>query len=115
VSPPRRGLARRAVRSLAFRPAAKEKIVLAIRVTTATVTFSRAFALDEIDHEIPAGSYTVETEEETLDNVSFIAYRRVATRIYVPSGRDVSNAVQMWEIHPNGLAFALSQDRARAR
>jgi hypothetical protein len=91
-----------------------EMIILTSRVTTATVTFSRSFVLDEIDHEIPAGSYTVETEEETLDNVSFVAYRRIATRIFVPSGRGVTNAIQMWEIHPNGLAFALSQDRARA-
>jgi hypothetical protein len=84
--------------------------ILTTRVTTRTVTFARAFMLDEIDRAIPPGSYMVETEEETLDNVSFVAYRRIATRIFIPSGPSASDGVQMWTIHPDGLASALTTD-----
>lgn len=69
--------------------------------------------LDEIEGTLPAGSYRVDTEEETLGNVSFIAYRRVATHIFLPSRIDSSGDVQMWEIHPNSLSEALVRDRPR--
>lgn len=84
------------------------------RMVTSTVTFNRPFVLDEIESELPAGDYRVETEEETLDNVSFVAYRRVATHFFVPSRPGVSSTAQMWAIHPKGLERALSRDRASA-
>lgn len=84
------------------------------RVTTTTVTFRKTFELDEIEGFLPPGSYRVETEEETLDSVSFVAYRRVATHIFVPQRESPSGAMQMLAIHPNGLAAALSRDRAGA-
>jgi hypothetical protein len=56
----------------------------------------------------------VETEDETLDNVSFVACRRISTRILVPPVRGASDGVQMWTIHPHGRAFALSRDKAIA-
>jgi hypothetical protein len=83
-------------------------------MVTSTVTFNRPFTLDEIDSELPAGSYRVETEEETLDNVSFIAYRRVATHFFVPSKPGVSSTAQMWMISPKGLERALSRDKSTA-
>lgn len=85
---------------------------MSMRVTARVVTFEKSFTLDEIEGALPAGSYRVETEEETLDNVSFVAYRRIATHIFVPSRKDPSGAVQMWSIHPNGLTEALARDRA---
>ena len=83
-------------------------------MVTSTATFNHPFTLDEINAELPAGSYRVETEEETLDNVSFIAYRRVATHFFVPSRPGVSSTAQMWMIHPKGLERALSRDKASA-
>jgi hypothetical protein len=78
------------------------------RTSTKTVTFARPFLLDEVGADLPAGDYQVETEEETLDGVSFLAYRRVATHIMVRTG----SGVQVWAIHPDGLDFALARDRA---
>ncbi len=83
-------------------------------MVTSMVTFNRPFVLDEIDSELPAGTYRVETEEETLDNISFIAYRRVATHFFAPSRPGVSSTAQMWMIHPKGLERALSRDKANA-
>ena len=37
----------------------------------------------------PAGTYTVETNEELLPGLSFPAYRRIATLIFLPSRRGV--------------------------
>jgi hypothetical protein len=87
---------------------------LTSRVTSRTVTFVRPFRLDELEHELPAGRYRVETEEETLDNVSFIAYRHVSTHIFVPPLFAISDGTQMCLIHPEGLTRALSLDRTRA-
>jgi len=82
-------------------------------MVTSTVTFIHPFTLDEIETELPAGDYRVETEEETLDNVSFIAYRRIATYFFVPSKPGVSSTAQMWMIHPKGLERALTRDKVK--
>ncbi len=84
------------------------------RMVTSTVVFGHAFTLDEIDETLPPGSYRVETEEETLDNVSFVAYRRVATHFFVPSRPGVSSTAQMYTIQPKGLERALSRDKVRS-
>lgn len=83
------------------------------RMTTRTVTFARPFILDEIGHELPAGAYTVDTEEEPIEGVSFLAYRRVSTSLIVRPGPDVTGT-QLWFIHPDGLAAALERDRETA-
>lgn len=79
---------------------------MTIRTSTRIVTFSRPFHLDEIEQELPAGPYSIETEEETLDGLSFIAWRRVATHIMV--GRP--NGSSLYLIDPLGLEHALEQD-----
>ena len=50
-----------------------------------TVVFSHPLALTGVDGVQPAGTYTVETIDTTLDNISFIAYRRVSTSIMLPA------------------------------
>jgi ribulose 1,5-bisphosphate carboxylase large subunit-like protein len=54
------------------------------RTSHKIVTFARPFSLSGIDEVQPAGSYTVETNEELLPGLSFPAYRRVATLIFLP-------------------------------
>ena len=49
------------------------------RTTKSTVMFTRPFNLTGFDGEQPAGSYSVETDEELLEGMSFPAYRRMAT------------------------------------
>jgi hypothetical protein len=49
------------------------------RVTNRTVVFVRPFVLDQTQDAMAPGTYTIETEEELLDTVSFAAYRRVST------------------------------------
>ena len=76
------------------------------RTKTHTVTFRRPFALDEIERDLPAGPYLIETEEETLDGVSFLAWRRIST-LLIARG---AGGTQMWEINADGLDAALERD-----
>jgi len=56
-----------------------------------TAVFNRPFLLKGIDRTLPAGSYRVVTDEELIDGISFPAYRRVATMIFVPAAPGTSS------------------------
>ena len=66
--------------------------------------------MDKADGEQPPGVYTVDTEEELLESVSFPAYRRVSTvmRCLAPGG-----ITRFVAIDPIVLAAALARE-ARA-
>lgn len=49
------------------------------------VTFRHPFRIRGIERLLPAGTYDVVTDEETIDGLSFPAWRRVATMITVPA------------------------------
>jgi hypothetical protein len=75
------------------------------RTTSVTITFRSAFALPGWDETLPAGQYTVTTDEEQLDT-SFPAFHRVATRIELRQGA----VTQFLTISPQDLAAALTKD-----
>lgn len=58
---------------------------MTVRTRTKTITFVRPFVLSGMDEVLPAGDYQVETDEKLIEGVSFLAYRRVSVRIYLPS------------------------------
>ena len=81
------------------------------RTTFTTITFSRPFSLTDVDGVQPAGTYTVETIDRTLDNLSFVAYRRVSTAIMLPAVGAAASQRQTIFIDPLELAaVALKQD-----
>jgi hypothetical protein len=85
-----------------------------VRTTSRTVTFTRPFVLSGIVEQQPAGTYTVETDEELLETASVPAYRRIATLIRLP-GRPGSLVLgQVVDIDAAELAAALDQDFATA-
>ncbi len=49
---------------------------MTVRTTSKTVTFTHPFNLSGMDKAQPAGTYTVETDEELLQTLSLPAYRR---------------------------------------
>ena len=51
------------------------------RITRKSVTFLHPFSLAGIDEILEAGTYIVETLEELIEGLSFVAYRRVSTTI----------------------------------
>ena len=56
----------------------------------------------------PAGTYTVESIDKMLDNLSCIAYRRVSTSIMLPAVGAAARQRQVIFIDPLELEAALS-------
>ena len=71
-------------------------------------TFKKAFALKCVDRRLPAGSYRVVTDEELIDGLSFPAYRRVATMMFVPGAN--GSSLEMVTIDPSELEAAHERD-----
>jgi hypothetical protein len=77
------------------------------RTIDRTVTFNRSFNLSNADGPYPPGEYLVQTDEEVIDQLSFPAWRRVATMIHVRRG----GATQVVTVSPLELDLLLSRDR----
>jgi hypothetical protein len=77
-----------------------------MRTTRETVTFDRPFSLSAVDEVQPAGTYTVEIDEELIEGLSFLAYRRIATTIYLPLRPGGAGSVQAVKVDPQELAAA---------
>ena len=89
---------------------------MTMRTRSTTVTFTRPFLLRGIDGVQPAGTYTVETDEELLQALSFPAYRRVATLMFLPSppgsAASAAGLARVVTIDPGELEAALARDTA---
>jgi hypothetical protein len=82
---------------------------MTVRTTSRTVTFVHPFSMSGTDEVQPAGTYTVETDEELLQASSIPAYRRIATllRLERTTGTVLTRIV---ETNPVELAGALALD-----
>ena len=81
-----------------------------MRSTRDMITFAQPFTLAGLDGSQPAGTYMVITDEEEIPGLSFIAWRRVATQIYLPAMGVVSGQEQVVTIDPQELAKAKCND-----
>ena len=70
------------------------------------VTFKHPFRIRGVDRVLPAGEYDVITDEETIDGLSFEAFRRVATMIMVPVKGSRGHITEMLSIGSVDLADA---------
>jgi hypothetical protein len=83
---------------------------MTVRTTSKTVTFVHPFNLSGMDEEQPAGTYTVETDEELLQTSWLPAYKRVSTLIRLPARPRSMVLTQIVEVNPLELAAALARD-----
>jgi hypothetical protein len=83
---------------------------MSVRTSHKTVTFTRPFSLSRLDKVQAAGTYTVETHEELLPGVSFPAWRRIATLLFLPSRPGGAFVEQMVDIDPLELEAAQEKD-----
>ena len=81
-----------------------------MRSTHDMITFRHAFTLGELDSAQPAGTYMVVTDEEEIPGLSFLAWRRIATQIYLPAIGGPSRQEQVIDIDPRTLAIAMKRD-----
>ncbi len=74
------------------------------------VTFKHPFLLKSIDRFLPAGSYEVVTDEEMIEGLSFVSYRRTATMIIIPSATPHTNSMELISIGSVELSDAQRLD-----
>jgi hypothetical protein len=84
------------------------------RTSRKLVSFGQPFTLSTIEGRQPAGSYTIETDEELVGGVSFPAYRRTATWIRLPSPASYAGGPtgldRLVNVDPAELEAALADD-----
>jgi hypothetical protein len=83
---------------------------MTVRTIRRTISFLRPFYLKGVDRVLPPRDYDVVTDEELIEGLSFSAYHRVSTAIFVPAPS--GSAIEMVTIDPLDLEAALEQDAA---
>ena len=73
------------------------------RTTRKSVTFLHSFSMAGVDEKPEGGTYVVETLEEAIEGLSFIAYRRVSTTIEIAAKGYGQGARQVIAIDPRDL------------
>jgi hypothetical protein len=86
---------------------------MSIRSNNYVARFSAAFLLPGVDQTLPPGEYLIIVDEELIDGVSRIAYRRIDTFIEVPAAANCSD-LQRFRIEHRDLENALREDAANA-
>jgi hypothetical protein len=77
---------------------------------TARVTFQHSFTLKGVEGTVPPGTYRLETEEEEIDGLSFVARRRTATLLWLPLAGHGTRSSQRFRVEPKDLQEALRRD-----
>lgn len=78
------------------------------RTTHSTVTFRRPFKLAGMDGIGPAGSYSLDVEEEKLDTLTFESWRQTAVILQMTR----AGVTEYLAIDPQELREALARDSA---
>lgn len=85
---------------------------MTIRTSSKPITFRRPFTVRGFDETFPAGAYILETDEEQLEGISFVAYRRIASLLHLPGKRGSAVTGRMLPVEPRDIDAALRRDQA---
>lgn len=85
---------------------------MTIRTRNTTVTFRRPFRLGGLAEVLPAGAYSIETDEELLAGNPFPAYRRIVTLIHLHAEPGHTGVKRLLPVDPGELDEALERDQA---
>jgi hypothetical protein len=83
------------------------------RTRRSTASFRHPFFLAGLSDAQPAGEYDVDEDEQVVEGLSWIAWHRVATFIYLPATHDGARNRQMVKIDYADLETALELDSKR--
>jgi hypothetical protein len=83
---------------------------MSIRSTESIVTFEKAFQLSVLDDDLPAGTYRIVFDDEEIAGLSFLAYRRVAAMIHIPSLEVTQLARQVIRVDSDELEAVIRAD-----
>lgn len=87
---------------------------MSTRTTQTTVRFAAAFLLPGFDGPQPAGEYRVDHDEEAIEGVSHVAWRRTCSFIHLPAIGAQGALRQMVPVNPADLEAALVKDHDRS-
>jgi hypothetical protein len=85
---------------------------MTVRTIRQTIAFRKPFYLKGVNRLLSPGDYGVITDEELIEGLSFSAYHRISTVMFVPA--ESGCAVEMVTIDPLDLQAAIDRD-ARER
>lgn len=87
---------------------------MSVRTTHSIAHFEAPFLLGGLGEAQPAGDYDIDHDEELIDGMSWLAWRRVATFIHLPA-RSVTGLVsQLVAVDHDELESALRRDQEKA-
>lgn len=84
---------------------------MTIRTSSKFVIFNHPFKIGMLSELQPAGSYQVDTDEELIEGLSFVAYKRILTIIHLHSKTKLKNLTRALTISAKDLETALRKDR----
>ena len=83
---------------------------MASRTTQTVVHFSSAFRLPGFGEPQPAGDYRVDHDEELVEGISRLVWRRTGAFIHLPAMAMHASVRHMVPINPADLEAALAMD-----
>jgi hypothetical protein len=86
-------------------------LTLTIRTTRSTVWFSNPFILRNLEGVQPAGEYVVLADDELIEGLSRLAYRRLVTLFQTPAISASQRQTQSFSISQTDLDAALMKDK----
>jgi len=98
--------------SSSFADASLKKLQMANRIRVKTITFKKSFEIENYDGLLPESDYQVETEDEFLQGVSFVGYRRILTLLHLPPVSEAAKFGPTLKVDPNDLDAAFFRDLA---
>lgn len=75
-----------------------------------SVVFKHSFCIEGIDQPFPPGTYEVVTDEEKIEGLSFLTFRRIATSFRATDSRRTRLTTEAFDIDPDDLKEALRID-----
>lgn len=84
---------------------------MTIRTSSKFVIFNHPFKIGTLSELQPAGSYQVDTDEELIEGLSFVAYKRILTIIHLHSKTKLNSLTRALTINVKDLEIALQEDR----
>lgn len=92
---------------------------MTLRASERIVSFQHAFTLRAVDRRLPPGDYRVLSEEESIEGLSFLAFRNTSTSIELPLNVDgigratlqSTASVEVIQIEAVELETAMELDR----
>lgn len=85
------------------------------RTTESVITFKHPFMLNDFDRPEPEGTYRLIVEEQEIPGISFLAFGRTRTTLFLPAIGITGRKIESYEVNSSELADALAADQAKGQ